>query len=632
MLRHNSILTMAITSSIVSSIFISGCWTKAFAQFYNDNPDSEENWMIDHTTRKILTRDEYLEKLRKLRLKLEQQLQTAIKAGKQEDLAESARQLFQIYFALGLYQEANSLAEKIEPQCSENLCYGLEEVYRRCNNRPRLVKILSESYTRAKPARSAQATTAEYDQLADLYYQIGDMDKAEENYKKATDIALQGIIEPIRESGTRGLVCTGALNSYACFLADRGRFEEAAMLMNKAMDFSENPSYDTSVGYAGPDDYGTFVKILKERHSNQYEHFYHRWQSINSKTAFAGILGKSGTELTEPIFASLSNFSEGSAAAGDRLTRRVGYINKYGFWRIEPKFIEANPFSKGVATAKISEGILPIDVAGQFTNFTVIDTKGKELRQLPDKAVKPFADGICIGKRSQHRLYNGIRDIIDDNGDILFSACISEPIEKTNHELSLFIFTGMLRRGCIMDSLGYEIKVAIMPDPARPGHSKLQQLNAQAQASEAQSSSQSYESWSALWRERAHGEITIAPVHMERANSYRYLVDRDGNRLTPGCTRIEKISSRLFQFFIPSGKCGLITEGGKIIVQADYDAIRPFSEGLAACKRDGVWGFVDSEGKEVIPPKYIEVGDFHDGVTFYRRLAKLPAQSTQAHR
>lgn len=204
--------------------------------------------MIDHTKRKILTRDEYLEKLRKLRLKLEEQIQSAFKAEKHEELKESARQLFLIYFALGLYQEANALAGRIEPQCSEDLRYALAEVYRRCNNKPRLVKILSESYSLAKPARSAQLTTPEYDQLADLYYQIGDMERAENNYKMAANIALQGIIEPIRESGTRGLVCTGALNSYACFLADRGQFEEAAKLMNRAMDFSENPSYDTSVG------------------------------------------------------------------------------------------------------------------------------------------------------------------------------------------------------------------------------------------------------------------------------------------------------------------------------------------------------------------------------------------------
>lgn len=625
-------LTIVLTASIASALILSGCWTKAFAQFNSDNPDSEENWMIDHTKRKILTRDEYLEKLRKLRLKLEQQLQTAFRAEKHEDLKESARQLFLIYFALGLYQEANALAEKIEPQCSEDLRYALEEVYRRCNNKPRLVKILSESYSLAKPARSAQATTPEYDQLADLYYQIGDMERAEDNYKKAANIALQGIIEPIRESGTRGLVCTGALNSYACFLADRGRFEEAAKLMNRAMDFSENPSYDTSVGYGGLDYYGTFVKILKERHSNQYEHFYHRWQSINSKTAFAGILGKSGTELTEPIFASLSNFSEGSAAAGDPLTRKVGYINKYGFWKIEPTFIEANPFSNGLATAKISEGLLPIDVAGQFTNFSVIDTKGTELSQLPDKAVKPFEDRICIGTRSKRQLFTGISDIIDNNGDVLFSGCISKAIERTNNELSLFICTGTLRRGCIMDSLGYEIKVASVPDPARPGHSKLQQLNTQAQLSEAQSSSQSYESWSALCRQRALGEITIDPVHIEQANGYRFLVDRDGKRLTPGCTRIEKLSSGYFQFFTPSNKCGLISKDGNVIVQANYDAIRPFCEGLAACKRDDVWGFVDTHGKEVIPPKYIEVGDFHDGVTFYRRLAKLPAKRAQAHR
>jgi hypothetical protein len=39
----------------------------------------------------------------------------------------------------------------------------------------------------------------------------------------------------------------------------------------------------------------------------------------------------------------------------------------------------------------------------------------------------------------------------------------------------------------------------------------------------------------------------------------------------------------------------------------------PFSEGLAAFRRDGKWGYVNREGEEVIPPTYASADAFHDG-------------------
>jgi hypothetical protein len=40
---------------------------------------------------------------------------------------------------------------------------------------------------------------------------------------------------------------------------------------------------------------------------------------------------------------------------------------------------------------------------------------------------------------------------------------------------------------------------------------------------------------------------------------------------------------------------------------------------LAAFHINDRWGFVNESGKEIVPAKYTEVGDFHEGLTFYRR-------------
>lgn len=47
------------------------------------------------------------------------------------------------------------------------------------------------------------------------------------------------------------------------------------------------------------------------------------------------------------------------------------------------------------------------------------------------------------------------------------------------------------------------------------------------------------------------------------------------------------------------------------------DAVRPLSQGRAAFCKDLKWGFLDEEGRVVIPARYISVGSFHEGLTSY---------------
>ena len=56
----------------------------------------------------------------------------------------------------------------------------------------------------------------------------------------------------------------------------------------------------------------------------------------------------------------------------------------------------------------------------------------------------------------------------------------------------------------------------------------------------------------------------------------------------------------------PGGKYGFVNEEGKLVIPVIYDFARAFSEGFAAVKRNREWGFVDKTGKEVIPCVYDE--------------------------
>lgn len=71
------------------------------------------------------------------------------------------------------------------------------------------------------------------------------------------------------------------------------------------------------------------------------------------------------------------------------------------------------------------------------------------------------------------------------------------------------------------------------------------------------------------------------------------------------------------------GKIGFIDKTGKIVVQPQYTAAMPFSEGLAAVQiphpipgMNGLWGFIQPSGEFAIAPMYDNVRPFHEGRAF----------------
>jgi hypothetical protein len=60
---------------------------------------------------------------------------------------------------------------------------------------------------------------------------------------------------------------------------------------------------------------------------------------------------------------------------------------------------------------------------------------------------------------------------------------------------------------------------------------------------------------------------------------------------------------------------GFLGADGKVAIPpGGWQRVMPFSEGLAAVKRDGFWGYIDTAGKEVVIASFVFAGDFHDGL------------------
>ena len=61
------------------------------------------------------------------------------------------------------------------------------------------------------------------------------------------------------------------------------------------------------------------------------------------------------------------------------------------------------------------------------------------------------------------------------------------------------------------------------------------------------------------------------------------------------------------------GRYGYVNRLGKYVLEPQYEEALPFSDFLAAVKKDGKWGFINGEGKFVIEPRFENAFLFSDG-------------------
>ena len=67
-----------------------------------------------------------------------------------------------------------------------------------------------------------------------------------------------------------------------------------------------------------------------------------------------------------------------------------------------------------------------------------------------------------------------------------------------------------------------------------------------------------------------------------------------------------------------AGKWGYVNKNFQFVIKPQFEMAYPFSEGLAEIERDGKSGFIDTSGKIVIEPKYDMAWQFHDGLARVR--------------
>ena len=75
-----------------------------------------------------------------------------------------------------------------------------------------------------------------------------------------------------------------------------------------------------------------------------------------------------------------------------------------------------------------------------------------------------------------------------------------------------------------------------------------------------------------------------------------------------------KLASKVFFPFLKNGLYGFIDEDGKIMIEAQYEVAEPFAEGLSLVMKDGALGFLNKAGDLIIPFNYEDGEPYENGL------------------
>ena len=88
--------------------------------------------------------------------------------------------------------------------------------------------------------------------------------------------------------------------------------------------------------------------------------------------------------------------------------------------------------------------------------------------------------------------------------------------------------------------------------------------------------------------------------------------------VTPQYKRINIYSEQRAAAANKEGKYGYLDNDGKLVIPHKYDDARRFSEGLARVEIGSKWGYIDKEGKLVVPAQYDSATEFASGLARVR--------------
>lgn len=269
------------------------------------------------------------------------------------------------------------------------------------------------------------------------------------------------------------------------------------------------------------------------------------------------LLGAQGQVLTTKTYEDLSYWGD-EAMIRFRTGKLYGYLNAQGKEAIPAQYEGAYMFSEGLAAVK-KDG-----------KYGFINTSGQVVIPFQFLEASEFRNGMCRVSRE------GELCVINKQGQVVKSTGLPYTGNSVMTKTTLFPF--LKKTILLLDGKGNRVKLLPYDDVAS--------------FSEGLAAVKSGIKWGYM---DAEGKVVV-PLQWEAVNSF-----------SEGVAAVQVNSSTMPHIIDKSGqKLFDIPFGTKYI--------GPFSEGLAKVAQNNLGGYMDKTGKMVIPAKYLNLGDFKNGM------------------
>lgn len=316
------------------------------------------------------------------------------------------------------------------------------------------------------------------------------------------------------------------------------------------------------------------------------------------KNGKAGYIDQAGKVVIPPKFDEARSFSEGMAAV--RIDDDWGYIDPTGKMVIKPQFFQAGSFNEGIASVGVWFSQKKV-TDSKVGFYSYVDKRGKLITQKRFGVAFAFSEGVAQVLTSDYK-----HGIIDRAGEVLFFFDIY--YSGFSNGLAMFKTNGNMP----------DTRIGYIDKSGKP-------------------------IISAIYRDGKDFSEEVACVYSDSGAGF---IDAKGNTAVEFQYDACGSFSEGLASVLVDGKAGFIDRSGKLVVDPKFNWVSGneirFSDGVAVVQagsseqltasgvRDiridsarnmysnnsGLFGVVDKSGKFIIPPKYVQIGDFHNGLAW----------------
>lgn len=329
---------------------------------------------------------------------------------------------------------------------------------------------------------------------------------------------------------------------------------------------------------------------------------------------------KAQTDLVwEPSFDTNGMESNIATAVGNR--KRWGFIDKSGHFVIEPTYDLVKPFKDGRTAVGIGERYFEIDKTGKILSREM--TRDELVKATDEKSWAIEADERAKEEKAK---YKG--DIFDATGTKRLGSATESKIGNFSEGLAACTLPPRLpsdNYGPGMNRTGYIDERGRMV--IAPSFYKGEEFHDGIAIVEGAGKSD-YGSgyidkngrllggrYYNVARNFSHGLAVVNLEDKTKGIDEWGFIDRSGRELMGHWTKVGEFSGKVVAVRDKSGLWGFVNKDGKTVLPNTYKLVGDeFAENLTYVKTTNGYGFIDENGHTVIAPSFVDADNFSDGL------------------